>query len=88
MLVVEKTVKQNTDLGYKMKEDKTAMFNTEIVTGNCPECKSKTMLVRIFNTVFRCVNCGEDTEQKVNGIIKYMKVDSETKMAIREFMDG
>ena len=63
-------------------------FVTEIVTGDCPECNVRTMLVNIYTNVYRCVNCGEDTEQKVNGVIKYMKVDSETKMAIREFMDG
>ena len=71
-----------------MKKDETGMFNTEIVTGDCPECQCKRMLVKIYNNLYRCVSCGEDTEQKVNGVIKYMKVDSNTKMAIREFIDG
>ena len=63
-------------------------FTTEIVSGDCPECNSRTLLVNLTPSIYRCVNCGEDVEQKVNGVIKYMKVDSETKMAIREFMDG
>ena len=71
-----------------MKKDETGMFHTEIVTGDFPECNCKSMLVKIYDNLYRCVNCGEDTEQKVNGVIKYMKVDSETKMAIREFIDG
>jgi hypothetical protein len=71
-----------------MKKDETGVFHTEIVTGDCPECKCKSMLVKIHENFYRCVNCGEDTEQKINGVIKYMRVDSETKMAIREFMDG
>tara|TARA_E500000331_G_C16694506_1_gene471139 strand:+ start:63 stop:278 length:216 start_codon:yes stop_codon:yes gene_type:complete len=71
-----------------MKKDETGLFNTEIVTGDCPECQCKSMLVKIYNNLYRCVSCGEDTEQKVNGVIKYMKVDNKTKMAIREFMDG
>ena len=71
-----------------MKKDETGVFHTEIVTGDCPECKCKSMLVKIHENFYRCVNCGEDTEQKVNVVIKYMRVDSETKMAIREFMDG
>ena len=71
-----------------MKKDETGIFNTEIVTGDCPECQCKSMLVKIYNNLYRCVSCGEDTEQKVNGVIKYMKVDNKTKMAIREFMDG
>ena len=66
-----------------MKKDETGMFQTEIVTGDCPECKSKTMLVRIFNTVFRCVNCGYDLEQKINGVIKYVIANDKTEMKIR-----
>jgi len=31
-----------------------------------------TLLVGINNTFFRCTNCGEDLEQKVNGVIKYV----------------
>ncbi len=45
-------------------------FTTEIVTGDCPECTEKTMLVNIDNNIYRCINCGEDVEQKVNGVIK------------------
>ena len=55
-------------------------FVTEIVTGDCPECNIKTMLVNIYTNVYRCVNCGEDVEQKVNGVIKYIKVDKYTDL--------
>ena len=64
-------------------------FTTEIVTGDCPECNIKTMLVNIYTNIYRCVNCGEDVEQKVNGVIKYMKVDKESEMKIRfDDLDG
>ena len=63
-------------------------FTTEIVTGDCPECTTKTILININNNVFRCVNCGYDVEQKVNGVIKYMKVDKEDKMVLRTNSDG
>jgi len=63
-------------------------FTTEIVTGDCPECAAKTILINIDNNVFRCVNCGSDVEQKVNGVIKYMKVDKEDKMVLRTDSDG
>ena len=64
-------------------------FVTEIVTGDCPECDCKTMLVNIYTNIYRCVNCGEDVEQKVNGVIKYMKVDKESEMKIRfDDLDG
>ena len=65
-------------------------FVTEIVTGNCPECEIKTMLVNIDKNIYRCVNCGEDVEQKVNGVIKYMKMtDPKERMHLKqEDLDG
>ena len=63
-------------------------FTTEIVTGDCPECTTKTILININNNVFRCVSCGFDVEQKVNGVIKYMKVDKEDKIVLRTDSDG
>ena len=66
----------------------TKFFTTELVSGDCPHCHVKVMLVKIYDNIYRCVSCGEDTEQKVNGVIKYMKVNRDTEMAIREFVDG
>ena len=65
-------------------------FVTEIVTGDCPECDVRTMLVNIDKNVYRCVNCGEDVEQKVNGVIKYMKMtDPKERMHLKqEDLDG
>jgi hypothetical protein len=56
-------------------------FQTEIVTGTCDACKLHTLLVGIDGTFFRCISCGEDLEQKVNGVIKYIKVDKKTDLA-------
>jgi hypothetical protein len=39
------------------------------------------LLVGIDGTFFRCISCGEDLEQKVNGVIKYLKVDKTTDLA-------
>ena len=59
-------------------------FVTEIDTGDCPYCNVKTMLVNIDKNIYRCVNCGEDVEQKVNGVIKYMKMkDPEERMELK-----
>ena len=63
-------------------------FVTEIVTGDCPECAEKTMLVNIDNNIYRCINCGEDVVQKVNGVIKYMKVNKDSAMKLRMDIDG
>jgi len=65
-------------------------FVTEIVTGDCPECDVRTMLVNIDKNIYRCVNCGEDVEQKVNGVIKYMRMkDTKERMNLRvDDLDG
>jgi len=55
---------------------------TEIVTGQCPTCRNKTLLVNIGFAAFRCVTCGDVLEQKVNGVIKYMKADKDTKFKL------
>ena len=48
--------------------------SAEIVNGDCPQCNSYTVLVSIYQTVFRCMTCGNDLEQKINGKISYMPV--------------
>ena len=61
----------------------TKLFNTEIVTGTCPTCDQKTLLVGIANSYYRCSACGVDLEQKVNGVIKYIIADKNTEMALQ-----
>ena len=66
-------------------------LETQIVTGNCPECRTDTLLVSFDPGMYRCVNCGHDLEQKVNGVIKYVIADKETGFKIRhldETKDG
>ena len=52
---------------------------SQIVSGNCPECKTDTLLVSFEPHLYRCVNCGFDLEQKVNGVIKYVLANEQTK---------
>tara|TARA_R110002153_G_scaffold102736_1_gene239622 strand:+ start:94 stop:327 length:234 start_codon:yes stop_codon:yes gene_type:complete len=65
----------------------TNILHTELVTGHCPECHLDTILVGIQHSYYRCTNCGEDIEQKVNGVIKYMIVDKDTKIKLRNLDD-
>jgi transposase-like protein len=47
--------------------------NAEIVNGNCPHCKHDTVLVSLWtNSVYRCMTCGFDVKQLVNGRISYI----------------
>jgi hypothetical protein len=47
-------------------------LKAEVTNGDCPLCEAKTVFVSIYQNVYRCMACGTDTEQKVNGVIKYM----------------
>ena len=68
-------------------KDQTNILHTELVTGHCTECHLDTILVGIQHSFYRCTNCGEDIEQKVNGVIKYMLVDKKTKIRLRDLDD-
>ena len=47
-------------------------IHAEIVNGICPTCEEYTPLVGITKQFFRCLTCGSDLEQKVNGVISYI----------------
>ena len=44
------------------------------VLGTCPECHEEAFLIAIVQDYYRCTNCGQDTRQFVNGVIKYLKL--------------
>ena len=47
-------------------------ITAEIVNGICPTCEEYTPLVGITKQFFRCLTCGSDLEQQVNGKISYI----------------
>jgi len=53
---------------------KEGRFNPEVTHGICPTCEMPTMLVSLTKDFYRCITCGADLEQKINGVIKYMPV--------------
>ena len=44
----------------------------EIASGVCPHCDDVSSFVSIVNDNYRCMNCGFDVEQKINGVIRYL----------------
>jgi len=48
--------------------------SAEVVKGICPTCDEDTMLVGLTNELYRCMNCGADLQQHVNGKISYLPV--------------
>ena len=66
--------------------------SAEIVNGECPTCSEITMLVGLTPELFRCMNCGADLHQHVNGKISYLPVmgsrnDGGTHF-VKEWKDG
>ncbi len=49
-------------------------IQAEVVNGKCPTCDEFTMLVGLTPELFRCMNCGADLQQHVNGKITYLPV--------------
>ena len=60
---------------------KKLKFEAEVVNGKCPTCSEYTVLVGIDSSFFRCMNCGSDLEQHVNGKITYLPVITAPKDA-------
>jgi uncharacterized protein (DUF983 family) len=48
--------------------------SAELVKGICPTCEEDTMLVGLTSELYRCMNCGSDLQQHVNGKISYLPV--------------
>ena len=47
-------------------------FKTEVVNGVCPTCAQDTILISVTQDFFRCITCGSDLRQHINGKISYI----------------
>jgi uncharacterized protein (DUF983 family) len=68
-------------------------IQTEVVKGICPTCSEDTMLVGLTNELYRCMNCGTDLHQHVNGKITYLPIintpaDKNIQPSVKEWEDG
>ena len=54
-------------------------IQAEIVNGKCPTCDELTMLVGLTPELYRCMNCGADLHQHINGKITYLPSMSSRK---------
>jgi len=75
-------------INYKFGDDSFGgrmRIQTEIVNGVCPNCNHPGVLVSLFKKHYRCVTCGSDLEQKVNGVISYIPLGNpNTKIVLEE----
>ena len=69
---------------------KNFKITAEIVNGICPTCDEYTPLVGITKQFFRCLTCGSDLEQKVNGVISYIPhlTKNSLKSKVDRYFDG
>jgi len=44
----------------------------QVTSGVCPRCDHETMFVSLNPELYRCMNCGADCKQLINGSIKYL----------------
>ena len=65
-------------------------ITAEIVNGKCPTCEEFTMLVGLTKQIYRCMTCGTDLEQHVNGKITYMPhiTKNTSKEKVEQYFDG
>ena len=57
----------------------------QVTSGVCPTCNHEGIFVSLTPHFFRCITCGSDLEQKINGKISYMKafpLTADTKMEV------
>ena len=54
-------------------------MRAELVNGTCPTCDVETILISLTPELFRCVTCGTDLRQHVNGKISYIPHISNAK---------
>ena len=57
---------------YKLK------LRPEVTPGVCPHCQEMSDFVSIVNDYYKCLTCGTNVEQKINGVIKYLPIGKET----------
>ena len=63
-------------------------FTPEVVNGKCPTCEEDTLLVSIAREYYRCVTCGTDLQQHINGKISYLPHVVSTTQFTELFKDG
>ncbi len=69
---------------------KSFTYKVEVVNGKCPTCEEFTMLVAMSKQFYRCMTCGADLEQHVNGKITYLPAITAPKGAtpfVKEWAD-
>lgn len=66
-------------------------ITAEIVNGKCPTCNQLSILVGLTKEFYRCLTCGADLHQHINGKISYLPAFNNppgTTPFVREWKDN
>jgi hypothetical protein len=67
----------------KLRKHKLALsLNARIEHGVCPYCHSLSPLLFLYKNFYRCALCNEESEQYVNGVIKYIPITNSTRIGL------
>ena len=63
------------------------LFNTiglaaQVSNGLCTICHHESMFVSLSRETYRCVTCGSDLHQHINGRISYLPITTSTRKDI------
>jgi len=63
-------------------------LQANVVNGECPTCQEITVLVGLTHDFYRCMNCGADLHQHINGKISYLPIMQSRKDGGTPFVKG
>ena len=57
-------------------------MSANVTQGVCPICSEDSMFVSLSPEIFRCVTCGCDSRQYINGKISYIPITNRNRKDI------
>ena len=67
----------------KLKKIRRALkLDAKIEHGICPYCNLLSPLLFLYKDFYRCSLCGEEVEQYINGVIKYIPITNSKRLGL------
>jgi DNA-directed RNA polymerase subunit RPC12/RpoP len=64
------------------KISKILKLDARIEHGICPYCNLLSPLLFLYKDFYRCSLCGEEVEQYINGVIKYIPITNSKRTGL------
>jgi DNA-directed RNA polymerase subunit RPC12/RpoP len=64
------------------KISKTLKLDARIEHGICPYCNLLYPLLFLYKDFYRCSLCGEEVEQYINGVIRYIPITNTKRIGM------